>query len=276
LVLPTEFLHAPHRRFASPNESVAHEIWLVTGETNRDLVELVHGEWAISRYRARNPYAGGKMRTGAFWAMVAGWELRDWLTFAEMFGLPLVLGFYQDGAPEKARLALEDAIKAIGADGYAVLSDLVEVVIKDTARSGDSSTLFPKLIEHAEAQMSKAFAGSTTVSDVGGAVGSYNLGSIHESRAYKLSLSDARGVETTTRSDICAPFTIWNGFDRAAPPRLKIQITRDSLERAKTLQIVGTMVPLDSDQIYEEFSLRVPAAGKGVMVPVAKPAVGDK
>lgn len=265
-VLPTEFIHAPPRRFAAPNEQ-AHLIWLITGDTSRDLMPLEPGEFAVARYRGRNPYAAGLMRTGAFWAMVAGWSLRDWLTFAEMFGLPLVLGFYQDGAPLAARLALEDAIKAIGEDGYAVLSDLVEVVIKDTARSGDSSTVYPRIQDKAEQQMSKLFAGSTTASDTGGDVGSYALGTVHESRAYKLSLSDARLVERTVREHICVPYTIWNGFDRAAPPRMGIKITRDSLERAQTLALIGQLVDLDPDQIYEEFSLRPPAAGRGVRMP---------
>lgn len=275
LVLPIEFLHAPHRRFASPSRERAHELWLVTGNTQRDLVELVPGQWAISRYRdARNPYAAGQLRTGCFWAMMHGWSTRDWLTFAEMFGLPLVLGFYNEAAGEASRLALEEAIKRIGEDGFAVLSDLVEVVIKDTARSGDSSTVYPKIASACEAQMSKVFAGSTTAMDTGGDVGSYALGTVHESRQYKKDKAHARGVEVTTRNHICEPFVVWNGFDRAAPPRLGIKITRDSLDRAKSLEIIGQAVPLDPDQIYEEFSLRVPAAGKGVkfeLKPAAKP-----
>jgi phage gp29-like protein len=274
-VLPIDFLHAPHRRFASPSQERAHELWLVTGTTQRDLLELVPGQWAISRYRdARNPYTAGQLRSGGWWAMMHGWSYRDWFTFAEMFGLPLVLGFYNEHAGEASRLALEEAIRAIGEDGFAVLSDLVEVVIKDTARSGDSSTLYPKLATACEAQMSKVFAGATTAMDTGGDVGSYSLGAVHESRQYKKNLSHARGVETTVRSHICAPFVEWNGFDRAAPPRLRIQITRDSLDRAKSLEIIGQLVPLDSDQIYEEFSLRVPANGKGVKMPSKTPAPG--
>lgn len=265
LVLPVEFLHAPHRRFASPSAERAHELFLVVGNTQRELVELVPGQWAISRYRdARNPYTSGQLRSGAWWAMMHGWSMRDWLTFAEMFGLPLVLGFYNEAAGPASKAALEEAIRAIGEDGFAVLSDLVEVVIKDTARSGDSSTVYPKIGDKCEAQMSKIFAGATTAMDTGGDVGSYSLGVVHESRQYKKDLSHARGVETTVRSHICTPFVVWNGFDRAAPPRLRIQITRDSLDRAKTLEIIGSALPLDADQIYEEFSLRVPAEGKGV------------
>jgi phage gp29-like protein len=275
-VSPAEFLHAPHRRFGSPDPDNAHRIMFIddntTSPTRFDLVELIPGEWSLSQYRSRNPWAAGNMRTAGFWAMIKRWSVRDWQVFAEMFGLPLVLGFYDEAAGEASRLKLEAAIKAIGEDGYAVLSDLVEVVIKDTARSGDSSTVYPKQIALAEAQMSKLLAGSTTASDVGGDVGSYQLGVVHESRAYKLSLADARGIESTVRRYISVPWVQWNGMDRAAPPRHRIQITRDSLERAQTLEIVGQAVDLDPDQLYEEFSLRRPQQGKGVRMPTKTPA----
>lgn len=277
LVAPIEFLHGPHRRFGAPTDTRANEIWLIDGDTSGDLVPLAPGEWAVSRYRdARNPYAAGKMRTAAWWAMFKRWSVRDWQVFANMFGLPLVLGFYNELAGEQTRLKLEEAIKQIGEDGYAVLSDLVEIVIKDTARSGDSSTVYPKIAKLAEEQMSKLIAGATTASDTGGDVGSYALGTVHESRAYKISLSNAEGVQSTVRADIARPFKIWNGFDRAAAPRMKIQITRDSLERAKVLQIIGQVVELDPQQIYEDFSARAPAPGTGVKFPVKAPATGGE
>jgi phage gp29-like protein len=275
-IVPSELINAPPRRFASPDQDRVHEIWWNAGRAgDRTLFPLEPGQWAISRYRNRNPWAAGLMRTVALWSMFKRWAVRDWQVFAEMFGLPLVVGFYQEGAAEESRRALEDAIKMIGEDGYAVLSDLVEIVVKETARSGDSSTVYPKIADRADDEISKLIAGSTTAAAVGGSVGSYNLGAIHESRAYKLSLSDARRVEQTVNRDIATPFCFYNGFDRARPPRMRIQITRDSLERAKTLQTIGQVIDLDEGQIREEFGLR-PPTGKGVRFPVKAPGgMGD-
>ena len=276
VIAPIEFIHAAHRRFASPHPDRAHEIWLIGGETARDLVELEAGLWCVSRYRGRNPWSSGLLRTCGWWAMFKRWSIRDWQIFAEMFGLPLVIGFYEEGASEETRKALEEAVRAIGEDGFAVLSALAEIVIKETARSGDSSTVYPKIADMCEQQMSKVIAGSTTASDVGGSVGSYNLGSIHESRGYKFDRRDARRAGGMFSRDVGVPFIRWNGYDRAAPPRLNIQITRDSLERAKVLQTVGQVVPIDPSQIYDEFTLRVPADGKGVMFPSKSPGGGDE
>lgn len=264
VIAPIDFVHAAHRRFASPHPDRASEIWLIEGDTTRDLVELEPGLWCVSRYRGRNPWSAGLLRTCGWWAMFKRWSIRDWQIFAEMFGLPLVLGFYEEGASEKTRQALEDAVRAVGEDGFAVLSSLAEIVIKETARSGDSSTVYPRIADMCEQQMSKLIAGATTASDTGGSVGSYNLGSVHESRSYKFDRRDARRAGGMFAHDVGIPFVKWNGYDRAAPPRLNVQITRDSLERAKALQIVGEVVDIDEEQIRDEFTLRTPAAGKGV------------
>ena len=211
------------------------------------------------------------MRTAAWWAMIKRWSVRDWQVFAEMFGLPLAVGFYEGGAGEASRLALEDAVKSIGEDGYAILEDTCQLVLKETARAGDSSTVYPGIIALAEAQVSKLMAGGTLTTDINGK-GSYAAASVHESRQYALARADARRIEGMFQRDIGLPFKIWNGYDRAAAPHLSIKITRDSLERAKTLEFIGQIVDLDEDQIREEFSLRKPAAGKGVRFLKAAPA----
>jgi phage gp29-like protein len=266
IVCPVEFINTPPRRFRAPTAERANEIWLIGGTSINDLIPLEAGLWARSAYRFRNPWAAGLMRTCVWWAAFKRWSVRDWQVFAEMFGLPLVLGLYEEGAGLPTRLALEQAVQQIGTDGYAILSKQTEIIVKETARSGDSSTVFPQIARLAEEQMSKLIAGATLNTDAGGpsAKGSYALGAVHEGRAYAIARADARRIEEMFVRDIGRPFQIWNGFDRAAPPRLKIQITRDNLERAQVLEIIGKAVDLDEDQIREEFSLRTPAKGKRV------------
>jgi hypothetical protein len=87
---------------------------------------------------------------------------------------------------------------------------------------------------------------------------------------------DAAMLQETFTASIGQAFKIWNGYDRAAPPRLKIKIRRDALQWAQTLEIVGQVIDLDEDQLREDFNLRVPAAGKGVKFePTPAPKPGD-
>lgn len=278
LVVPVDFVNPAARRFAAPSAERANEIWLIDGlDGGLSLIELKAGLWAVSRYNnilGRNPWAAGLMRTCAIWSLPKRLSMRDWLVFADMFGIPLAIGYYQEGAGPVSRLELEEAVKLIGSDGWAVLSDLTELVIKETARGGDSSTVFPLIIKMCDDQIAKLVTGGTLNTDVAG-VGSYNAASVHESRSNAMKCYDAKCVEEMFVRDIGRTFIAWNGFDRAAPPRLKIKIRRDTLQWAQTVEILGQAIDLDGDQLYEDFGLRKPAPGKGVkFAPTAPPDPG--
>lgn len=272
LVMPTEFVNVAHRRFASPSEERASEIMLITGDVSRlQLSPLEAGLWAVSRYRGRNPWAAGLMRTATWWAVFKRWAIRDWQVFADMFGLPIVIGFYEENASQATRDALEAAVRQVGTDGWAVLSRLADIHIKETIRSGDASSVYPAISDRCEAQMSKLISGATLNTDVDGK-GSYSLASVHESRAWTMIRGDATDAEEMFTRDIGMPFVRWNGYaENAAPPRLKIQIARDSKERAEVAQIISQLVPLDPQQLYEEFGFREPPNGKGVQMPLPVP-----
>jgi phage gp29-like protein len=264
-VSPIEFVHGAPRRFRAPHERDAARIMLIVNEAGTELVPLEWGLWCVSRMRNRNPFAGGLGVPEGFMSMFVGWSIRDWQVFAEMFGVPFVVGSYKEGAALESRRKLEEACQRIGTDAYAVISDFCSIIITQ-ARSGDSTTVYPAITRWCEDTLSKLILGATLTTDAGGpgSKGSYALGAVHESRAYALARGDARRIQAMFRRDIGAPFCAWNGLDRAAPPDLKIQIARDSLERAKVLEIIGQLVPIDEDQVYEDFTLRRPKDGKGV------------
>lgn len=265
VIVPVEFCNPAQRRFGAPSTERANEIWLLD-ENQYNLLPLEPGLWACSTYKnilGRNPYAAGLMRSCAVWAMFKRWGVKGWQIFADMFGIPMAIGYYEEGAGPKSKAALEDAVRTIGQDGFAILSALTELVVKETARGGDSSTVYPQLIKLCEEQIAKLLTGGTLNTDVAG-VGSYNAASVHETRSYTMKCYDAQCVQEMFVRDIGRTFVAWNGYDRAAPPRLKIKIRRDALQWAQTLEIIGQVVELDETQIQEDFSLRAPAPGKGV------------
>ena len=263
LIVPTRFEPISARRFGAPGAEHAHEFWLVDGSKGVfDLIELQPGCWSITTLGHRNPYAAGLMRSCAWWVMFALLSFKQWQIFADMFGLPMAIGYYEEGAPKASREALEDAIRTIGQDGYAVLSALTELVVKETARGGDSSTVFPLIMNASGQQITKLITGGSLNTDVSSTgAGSYNAATVHESRSYRMKRRDATRLEDTFVESIGKPFVVWNGMDRAAPPRLKMKLLRDELARAQTLEIIGTAMPISRMQIEEEFNLRRPIPG---------------
>jgi phage gp29-like protein len=264
-ILPVQFTNVAHRRFAAPSADRASEIWLIDGKSAKDLVPLEAGAWAVTRYRHRNPYAAGLLRTAVFWSLFKRLAFRDWQVFADMFGLPYIVGQYDEGASQATRDALKDSVQNIGSDGWAVLSKAAEIHVV-SGRSGDPSSVFPRLATASDDEISKVFAGGTLNTDVDGK-GSYAMGAVHESRANALIRSDAHRVESTFTRDIGRWFVAYNSLTGAAPPRLHIQIARDTFPRAQTVGIIGQIIGLDESQLREEFGFRAPSDGTGVKMP---------
>lgn len=270
VIAPIEFNNVSHRRLAAPSPERAGEIWLINGKSAKDLIPLEPGLWSITRYKHRNPWAAGLLRTATWWSMFKRLAIRDWQVYANIFGLPYVIGMYEPNSSRKTREELLKAVQNIGTDGYAVFENTGTITIKGASEKGDSSLVYPVIAKNCDDEISKIYSGGTANTDIGDK-GSYAAGSIHETRAFQLYRADAKRVEATFTRSIGRPFCVWNNFADVAPPRLHIQTMRDNFPRAQSLAIVGQMLPIDEGQIREEFGLRVPA-GKGVMMPAKNPA----
>lgn len=267
LIVPTRFEPIAPRRFGAPASDRANEIWLIDGsKAVFDLVEMQPGCWSVTTLGHRNPYAAGLMRSCAWWVMFALLSFKQWQIFADMFGLPMAIGYYEEGAGLASREALEDAVRTIGQDGYAVLSALTELVIKESARGGDPSTVFPLIMKESCGQITKLITGGSLNTDVSATgAGSYNAATVHESRSYKMKRRDATRLEDTFTDSIGKPYVVWNGFDRAAPPRLKMKLIRDELQRAQAVEILGQGMDLSKSQMQEEFNVRPPSGPDDVL-----------
>lgn len=273
-IVPTIFAPIAQRRFGAPGQARANEILLIDAtEGAFTYQDLEPGLWSVTRYHHRNPYAAGLMRSISWWILFALTNFKQWQIFADMFGLPIALGYYEEGASGPSRAALEDAVRSIGQDGYAVLSSLTELVIKESTRGGDSSTVYPQILAVCEAMITKLITGGTLNTDVSSTgAGSYNAATVHESRLFKMKRRDATRFQDGFVESIGRTFVAWNGYDRAAAPRIQVKIARDELQRAQAIEIIGQAMPISKTQMQEEFNLREPAnAADSIMFPTTAP-----
>lgn len=262
LVEPSRFLIAPHRRFIV--DGVDGELKFLTQENPSGDIPLP-GEWVVSRRPHRIIGRAGFFRTTGWWILFKRMQITDWIVFAEKFGIPMVLGMYEERASAESRLALEKAITDIGSDGQAVLSDMTKIVVENTAtRFGDVGNLHPAIAARCDAEISKVITGATLNVESGGP-GSFALGKVHEGRATSLSFADALWLQDAFNEGVCLPFVDYNPrFAGAAPPRLSIRVQPEMSPdvRAKVYQVLQAMgVQLDSGQVYEEFGLLRPEGG---------------
>lgn len=273
IVAPHYFLCAPHRRFIADMAGQG-DMRFLTPEQSAQGVPLLPGEWIVPIRPHRMFVRAGFFRTTSWWALFKRMSITDWIVFAEKFGVPLVIGHYEERASPEARAALMQAVTDIGSDGQAVLSEFTKIVIENQAtRYGDVAALHPTIAARCDAEISKVITGATLNVETGGP-GSFALGKVHEGRAVALQYADAFWVQNTFNDAVCLPFVRYNArYKKAAPPQLQIRVQpdMDPLTEVKVysqLQLMG--LEIEDEQMRERFGLRRPELG-GVLKPLYAP-----
>lgn len=282
-VVPVWFANVPTRRFRIVPETDA--LRLLTTASRTEGEELEPGKWWVTRRSGVRVARSGLMRTAAWLALWKRYGTRDWVVYAEKFGLPLVLAKYPRDAEDASKDVALEIVEKIGNDGGAAVPNDMEVDIVEAGRTGDSSGTHGKLIEFCNRELAKLVNGATLSNDnsqSGGA--SYALGEVHASVRWEAVLGDAERIQDTFLRHVADPFVRFNGLD-ARPPMLEIQVVRDQsprdlLEAASRLKNeLG--VDVSVSQLRRVTGLRAPvgasdaAPGKPLTAPTPTPEVGS-
>lgn len=259
IIAPTWFSEADHRRimFDWKDRSPRYRTATMLGGWTLD-----PGAWWYWR-RSKNPMRAGLMRTAAWWSFFKRMSVRDWVVFAERYGLPYVLGQYGQGTAQDEKELLKRAVAKLGTDGGAVFSELCKITIHTVEHGGKTQDVHGALVGLCNSEISKLISGATLTSETSGP-GSFALGQVHADQAFELRSSDAEKLSSSFENAIGKPFVQWNGMAGAAAPKLKVYVVRDltPLVRAQILSILGSnlMVPLSLEQIRQEFQLKTPSS----------------
>lgn len=264
VIEPSRFLCAPHRRFIV-NESGNGELRFLTQKNPGLGEEIRGGEWLMAMRPHRKIVRAGLFRTVAWWVVFKRMSITDWIVFAEKFGIPLVIGSYEERASPESRAALLQAVTDLGTDGAAVLAQTTKIAIENGAtRFGDVGNLHPAVAARCDAEISKVITGATLNVETGGP-GSFALGRVHEGRAMSLSFADAYWLQGLFTEQVSQPFVEYNPkFRGAKPPLLYVRVQPEMPPeiRVRVYQVLQAMgVKLDNAQILEEFGLREPSGG---------------
>jgi phage gp29-like protein len=278
-IAPIWFANVPHRRFIFDSNDQP----LLISPDNYAGIPLEPGRFLFSKRYGRVTVAAGLLRTAVWWALWKRMSIRDWVAFAERFGIPLAIGKYRDDMPEIEKKAVRDAVAMIGKDGYAAFSESGQIEFAK-ADGGSSSDVHPALASFCNAEMSKLITGATLTSGEGTSAGSYALGRVHENVSFNLIMSDAKRLGDWFAQQIGRPFCRWNKID-GRPPRLRIHVVRE-VDPQVRMDIISRAaneigLKLDEDQIRQEFQLKIPVGGtltgsKTAAAGLEKPKTGSE
>jgi len=246
-------------------------------------VEMPAFKFAVHRYLARGGAItrAGLMRTCAWLYLFKHYGLKDWVAFAEVYGMPLRLGKYQPGASQDDRDALLAAVRAIGHDAAGIISSSTEIEFAEATQAGRGTNPYEALINMVNKELAQAILGQTLTSDVG-TVGSLAAAQVHDEVRFDLTAADATALAETITQQILRPLVGFNhGWDVPVPRfAFKIEKPRDQGKEATALKTLveagfGPAIPLAVAQ--ERFGIRPPKDGEATVgggpTPVNPPPV---
>lgn len=233
-------------------------------------VELPENKFVVHRYKAKSGHASraGVLRVVAWMYLFKNYDIKDWVSFCEVFGMPLRLGKYDASASEDDKRQLMEAIVSLGTDAAGIVpsSTMIDFI---EAKQTSSIELYENFARFCDEQMSKAILGQTLTSDSGG--GSYAQSKTHNEVRHDLTAADAKALAVTIRRDIIRPLVEFNfGVDANIPffgfDCREVEDQKEAVEVLKILACdMGLQIP--TSYIYKKFNIPKPEEGEEVLHP---------
>ncbi|MBG9567449.1 DUF935 domain-containing protein [Brevibacillus agri] len=233
-------------------------------------IELPENKFIIHRYKARSghPSRAGVLRVVAWMYLFKNYDLKDWVSFCEVFGMPLRLGKYNPSASEEDKRALMQALIQIGTDAAGIIPEGTEIDFKESNKA-TSINVYESLARYCDEQISKAVLGQTLTSDSGG--GSYAQSKTHNEVRHDLTVADCKALAATLRRDLVRPLVYFNYGESHRIPYIRFDseeagdLTAAADIYAKLIRDIGLKIP--TSHLYKKFSIPKPEAGEEVAAP---------
>lgn len=198
------------------------------------LTHIHHGKSGI-------PIRGGIARLAAWAFMCKGYAVKDWLAFAEVFGMPLRLGKYGSSAKDEEIRILKMAVANLGTDAAAVFPDSMQVELVEAGNKGGSADFFERLANYLDNQISKGILGQTASSS--GTPGKLGNEELQAEVRDDIRDDDAEALEETINRDLVRPFIDLNFGPQAQYPEIQIRAIPPE-DVAALVSAVEKLVPL--------------------------------
>lgn len=179
---------------------------ILTDESPRDGIEpeprkfVVHAPHSVTGHAQR----GGLLRVTALAYLAKQLALKDWMIFAEVFGMPVRVAKYEPSASAEEKRELLAMLESLGSHAVGVFSRAVELQVVEANR-GSSGPPYERLVEFLNREMSKAWLGQTLTTDITGQSGSVAASRVHERVRQDILADDVRKEGRTIRRDLLTP-----------------------------------------------------------------------
>ncbi|WP_265535393.1 DUF935 domain-containing protein [Pseudomonas saponiphila] len=224
------------------------------------------------RIRSGLPIRGGLARVAAVAYMCKAWTWKDWMGFADIYGIPMRVGRYGPNASKDDISTLMAAVANLGSDAAAVIPDSMRIDFTQAANVAGAGEFFKGLAEWWDKQVSKAVVGQTMSADDGASLAQAQ---VHNEVRLDLLEADAKALSNTLNRQFVRPFCDLNFAPGRKYPRLIVDVPKP--ENIKLLiDALDKLVPLglevEQSVVMDKLNLPAPAPGAKLLgKPVSTP-----
>ncbi|TAN59648.1 DUF935 domain-containing protein [bacterium] len=216
----------------------------------------------------------GVLRVCAWMYLFKNYDIKDWVVFAEVFGMPLRLGKYDPSATKEDRDALVQAVRSLGSDAAGVISKSTEIEFVESVKNSGKD-VYEVLAAFCNAEMSKAVLGHSAGAD--STPGKLGNESVAMGVRADIQKADCESIAKTLRRDLIRPLVGFNfGWDVPLPWfKLHYENQADlNIEATRYKTLVETGLPISAEHMYDKFGIPKPVGGEEVVKPISAGQAG--
>ncbi len=240
------------------------EVRILTEEAKFEGLELPRDKFIVHAPHSASghPLRGGLSRVTALAFLAKHFAIKDWLIFAEIFGMPIRVARYAPNATPEEKRELLDMLKQLGADATAVFSKAVDLQITQSRSPGETN-LYENLCLYFDREISKAWLGQTLTTDTARMLASAGAAKVHDQVRRDLRDDDIRKEAHTLRRDLLAPLVRFQFGTQTPVPYFRRVLDQrfDPEQLSQTLDVavnkLGARIPLQ----WAHAALGIPQAG---------------
>ncbi len=166
---------------------------------------------------------GGLARLVAFSFVCKLYGLKDWMAYAEIFGIPLRLGRYDASASPDDVAVLKRAVFGLGSDAAAVFPKSMDIEFPNLGGATGGAELFHTLVTFFDNAVSKAVLGQSGTTDMQKGGGYAQSQTLNEVRG-DLTKADARTTGQSVTASVLVPFVAANWGPDAPVPTCELVV----------------------------------------------------
>lgn len=244
------------------------ELRLLTDIEPNDGISLPPDKFIVHRPHAISgvPSRGGLGRVTALAYLAKHFAIKDWLIFAEVFGMPVRIARYAPNATPEEKKELLTMLKQLGADATAIFSKAVEVEVIQSRVPGETN-LYENLCVYFDREISKAWLGQTLTTDTARVRATLGAATAHAEVRRDIRDDDIRKEARTIRRDLLTPLTRLKFGPDAPVPHFR-RIVDLSNEPKKLADVLATAV--------NELGVKVPSRWAHAALGLPEAREGEK